>query len=168
MEERDDVLWEDLEIEMEAKRKARKTTIRIIVGFAIIIAILLGISEAEFTSTRIISLIISSIMVIGCIVVFAKYTFPYAYEQSEKAKRSIAYTDLYLSKEKYVRVIHNTTKNAFVLKLQSIAKFYAIITETGYVKIYIKFDFEEEKEEMCKYEVIHRERFYDYYHIMTE
>lgn len=164
------VLKTDLEIEEEAKRKSKIVGVVTSVFFTIFVIITILTSETSkenLIPVVIISLIFWS-FIIAFIILGTKYIFPLAFKQSAYAKRSIAYTNVSLSAETFVEVKPNPNNHIkFIVDLQDIAKFYAIIKEEdNLVEIYIKFNFEEGK--IRKYGDISEEYFYDYYSIQGE
>lgn len=168
-EGREVVLKTDLEIKKEAKRKSKIAGIVISVFF-IIFAIIMVLTSETFKKAMIpvvITTLTMLLLVVILIIFIISNILPFAFEQSEYAKRSIAYTNAYLSADRTVEVKLNPYKNTnFMMGLQDIAKFYAIIREEDdLVEIYIKFNFEEEER---KYEDVRKEFFYDYYSILEE
>lgn len=159
----------NLQIKEEAKRKSKITGIVLSVVYTIITIIPMLMSEfpKENLIPVVITLLILWSVMIAIIILLTKFIFPFALEQSEYAKRSIAYTNANLSAETFVEVKLNLNKNEdFILHLQDIVKFYAIIREEdNLVEIYIKFNFEEKTR---KYENVSKKYFYDYFSIKGE
>lgn len=160
-EGREVVLKTDLEIKKEAKRKAKIAVIVIDVVFTIFCLILTSEKREDLSIVPIVILLIlwSVVIIVNLLV---KYVISLAFEQTEYAKRSIAYVNANLSAESFVKV-KNNRQGDFIRKLQDMAEFYAIINEEdNLVEIWIKFNFEREA---CKYEYVRKEYFYDYYSI---
>lgn len=168
MEEgREVVLKTDLEIKEEAKRKSKIVGILISVFFTIFVIITMLTSPKENLIPIVVIIFLIWSVMIALIIFVTKHILPLAYEQSEYAKRSMEYTNISLPVETFVEVRPNPNKHTdFILNLQNIAKFYAIIREEdNLVEIYIKFNFEEEER---KYEDVGKEYFYDYYSVQEE
>lgn len=168
-EGREALLKTDLEIKENAKRKSKIVGIvaSVFVTIFFITMMLMSETSKENLTPVMMSLLMFYIFIITVIIFSTKCIFPLAFEQSEYAKRSIAYTNVSLPAETFVEVKLNPNKNTdFILNLQDIAKFYAIIREEdNLVEIYIKFNFEEKTR---KYEDVGKEYFYDYYSVQEE
>lgn len=161
-EGRNEVLKTDLEIKEEAKRKSKILAIVLIAVIIIMNAITL-FTEKELGVLGNYS-IIWGIVLIVLIIVYSKLVFPYRIEQNGYAKRSIIYANSKLSAEEFLEVKPNPSKyEDFIVGLQEIAKFYAIIREEDdLIEIHVKFDFEEKSR---KFENISKEYFYSCYEL---